>query len=100
MTSGKDMDEGRHCTVCGAPLVGPMAPRITLTWTLSDEQSKIDARAWVCAACGLVHWYGEEGSVARLQAAVGEVEEYEAEPGASYERRVQVLRMLRRVRRM
>lgn len=94
------MDEGRHCTVCGAPLVGPMAPRITLSHTLSDEQAKIDARAWVCVACGLVHWYGEEASLARLQEAAGEAEEYKPVPGASYERRAQVLRMLRRVRRM
>jgi len=86
---------------CGAGLVGPMAPRITLSYVPAGEEAiKADARAWICPACGLVHWYGEEESLARLQDSGGEIGEHEAVPGASYERRTQVLRMLRRVRRM
>ena len=95
------MNEERQCTVCGAGLVGPMAPRITLSYPASGEEAaKLEARAWVCAACGLVYWYGEEASLARLQDSTGEVGEVAPVPGSSYERRTQVLRMLRRVRRL
>jgi hypothetical protein len=91
----------KQCTVCGAGLAGPMSPRITLNYTPpGEEATKVEARAWVCVACGLVHWYGEEEGLARLQESAGQGGEYQAVPGTSYERRTQVLRMLRRVRRM
>ncbi|MBN1658833.1 MAG: hypothetical protein JXA93_10550 [Anaerolineae bacterium] len=95
------MDEEKQCTVCGAGLVGPLAPRITLNHTPPGEEAiKVEARAWICTACGLVHWYGDEESLARLQESASQVGEHKAVPGTSYERRTQVLRMLRRVRRM
>ena len=95
------MTEERHCTVCGAGLVGPMTPRISLTHTPPGQEGiKVEARGWACPACGLVHWYGEEESLSSLQNKLGELEEREPVPGTSYERRTQVLRMLRRVRRL
>ena len=95
------MDDERQCTVCGVGLVGPMAPRITLSYAPPDQEvMDIEAEAWLCPACGLVYWHGQEESLARLQDSTTVVGEHEAVPGASYERRTQVLRMLRRVRRM
>lgn len=94
------MDQERRCTACGASLVGPMGPQIMLISALSDEEAQLEAWMWMCAACGLVHWYGDEEDLPALRDVVGEAGEHHAVPGTNYERRAQVSRMLRRVRRM
>jgi hypothetical protein len=48
----------------------------------------------------LVHWYADDQDLAKLQ-QLDAVEELEGvEPGSSYERRAQMQRMLRKVRRI
>lgn len=100
------MDEPRLCIDCRADLVGPFRPRITLTRAPADpegdqEPLTVAAQAWICPACGLLHWVAEDEALDRLLALSAEGAEDEvATPDASYERRAQMLRMLRRVRRM
>jgi uncharacterized protein with PIN domain len=95
------MDKERQCLACGANLAGPLAPRIALSQEAAGEQSvEIEARAWICPGCGLVYWYGEDDNMDELRDIAGEADELEPTPGSSYERRTQMLRMLRRVRRM
>jgi hypothetical protein len=100
------MDEPRLCIDCRADLVGPFRPRITLTRSPAAQEADqepltVGAQAWICPACGLLHWYAEDEALARLANLVekGGGEEA-ATPASSYERRAQMLRMLRRVRRM
>lgn len=101
------MDEERLCTACRASLAGPFGPRITLAHAAGegkDKELRISAQAWICPGCGLVHWYAADEDLDRLLDALPG-EETAGEPGAfkpgsSYERRSQMLRMLRRVRRM
>ncbi|MEJ2209024.1 MAG: hypothetical protein P8129_08315 [Anaerolineae bacterium] len=101
------MDEDRLCTACRATLAGPFQPRINLIHAVGEgkaEELKVSARAWICPGCGLVHWYAPDEDLDRLLDAlpqeemVGEGETLK--PASSYERRSQMLRMLRRVRRM
>jgi hypothetical protein len=98
------MEESRPCSACGACLAGPFQPRIALTQVPSLEEAEgervtVAARAWICPACGLVHWYTEDQDLNKVP--IAEVaEETSPKPGTSYERRSQMLRMLRRVRRM
>ena len=54
----------------------------------------------VCPGCGLAHWYAQEQDPEELEGVAGTEEDLAPKPGSSYERRMQVLRMLRRVRRM
>jgi hypothetical protein len=97
------MDTERQCTACGAALAGPFLPRIGLNLPPaegSEEKLAVAARSWICIGCGLVHWYAEEEDLDKLMdAALGD-DALDARPGTSYERRTQMLRMLRRVRRM
>lgn len=99
------MEESRVCIACGAELVGPLESRMTLTEALSEEESgqnplAVEVGAWICSSCGLVHWYGEEEALAEMLAVAQGDEALAARPDSSYKRRVQMLRMLRQVRRM
>ena len=99
------MEETQRCSACGAILVGPFEPQVTLTQAPSDEESgeetlELLAGSWVCAGCGLVHWYAEGEGLKQLWGAAAYEDLEPPTPDASYERRAQVLRMLRRVRRM
>jgi hypothetical protein len=98
------MEESRPCSACGAYLLGPFQPKIALTQMPSAEEPEgekvtVAARAWICPGCGLVHWYAEDEDLAKLP-MVDLADETSPKPGTSYERRSQMLRMLRRVRRM
>lgn len=97
------MEEERLCIACGADLVGPFQPRITLTRPAPPAgpgpETRIAASSWICPGCGLLHWYAPNEDLEKLLALLPGVDAT-ATPGASYERRSQVLRMLRRVRRM
>ncbi len=96
------MDETRACIACGADLAGPFWPEITLTCSGEGEEDKmaVQARPWICPGCGLVHWYAHGESLDRLLDLVASEEGLGARPDISYERRMQVLQMLRHVRRM
>jgi len=100
------MDEPRLCTDCRADLVGPFRPRITLTQPPAVPEADqapltVGAQAWICPGCGLVHWVAEDEALDRLAGLVEtEAGDGAATPDSSYERRAQMLRMLRRVRRM
>ncbi len=96
------MEETRLCSACRADLVGPFQPKITLTRRGADEEDfRVAAWAWVCPGCGLVHWYtGDEALDGLMALAQREAEADAPEPASDYERRVQMLRMLRRVKRM
>jgi hypothetical protein len=98
------MDESRLCNGCGSYLTGPFQPGISLSQAPSVEETEgekvvIAARAWICPGCGLVHWYAKKEDLNKLS-VVEVAEETGPKPGSSYERRNQMLRMLRRVRRM
>jgi hypothetical protein len=98
------MDEPRPCSACDAYLTGPFQPRITLTQVPPPQETEgekvtVAARAWICPACGLVHWYAEDQDLGRVPVVEPEAET-ELKSGTSYERRSQMMRMLRRVRRM
>ncbi len=96
-------DEPRTCIACGAGLGGPFRPRITLTHAAAEGGQKevtVTARAWICPGCGLVHWYADDESLDRVLDLVTGDEPLAARPDISYERRTQMLQMLRRVRRM
>jgi hypothetical protein len=75
-----------------------------LTTTAAGEEPDQDvpvlARAWICPGCGLAHWYAQGPDLEQLARFARVAEELAPKPGTSYERRMQVLRMLRRVRRM
>ncbi len=97
------MDEPRTCIACGADLAGPFRPEITLTCTpeeRKEEKVTVAARAWICPGCGLVHWYADGESLDKILDLVVSEEALNARPDISYERRTQVLQMLRHVRRM
>jgi hypothetical protein len=100
------MDESRLCIDCRADLVGPFRPRITLTRPPAAQEADqapltVGAQAWICPACGLLHWYAEDEALDQLLRLVDEGAAEEAStPGSNYERRAQMLRLLRRVRRM
>ena len=94
------VQEERQCSACDTALVGPFAPDLALTRTAPEQEVAVLARAWTCPACGLVHWYVPEPDLEQLQSIAEVAEELAPKPGTSYERRMQVLRMLRRVRRM
>ena len=98
------MEKERQCTACGTVLAGPFEPSLSLTKTVPEQEPEqevtVVARAWVCPGCGLAHWYAQEQDLEKLEGVAGTEEDLAPKPGASYERRMQVLRMLRRVRRM
>jgi hypothetical protein len=99
------MSEPRRCTACGVALAGPFEPQIALTHSpLSGETGQenvtVAARAWICPGCGLVHWYADDVDLGQIPVTELAEEEAAPKPGTSYERRAQMLRMLRRVRRM
>jgi hypothetical protein len=99
------MEEERRCIACGAGVIGPFQPRISLTKIVSAEGSdqekmSVAARSWICPGCGLIQWYAEDEDLDKLLEVALAEQEFEAKPGSSYERRSQMLRMLRRVRRM
>ncbi len=99
------MDDSRLCSDCGANLAGPFQPKIALTLAPSSGEAEkkiaVTARAWICPDCGLVHWYAQDEDLSQLPLAGTDEEQAAApKPGTSYERRVQMRRMLRRVRRM
>ncbi|MGD8466119.1 MAG: hypothetical protein PVI09_19850 [Anaerolineae bacterium] len=99
------MGDSRVCTACGAGLVGPFEPDVPVSYVPpagGERQESIRAttRSWICPGCGLVHWYADDQDLAKLQ-QLDSVKELEGvEPGSSYERRAQMQRMLRKVRRI
>ena len=103
-STGVPIEEKRQCTACDIALAGPFEPELSLIMPAPEEEPEQDVtavvRAWICPSCGLAHWYAQEQDLEQLASAAGVVEELEPKPGASYERRMQVLRMLKRVRRM
>jgi hypothetical protein len=98
------MEEKRQCSACDKAMVGPFEPELSLIMPAPEEGPGQDAtaviRAWICPGCGLAQWYAQEQDLEQLADIAQAIEELEPKPGASYERRMQVLRMLRRVRRM
>lgn len=97
------MDGERWCVACRADLAGPFEPHLTLSQGVEEEGSEeltISAQAWICPGCGLVHWYAGDDDLARLPELLVEGEAMTVSPAPSYERRSQMVRMLRRVRRM
>ena len=101
---GLAMEEERQCSACDTVLVGPFEPELSLTRIVPEQEPEqevtVIARAWVCTGCGLAHWYAQEQDPEELAGVAGTEEDLAPKPGSSYERRMQVLRMLRRVRRM
>lgn len=97
------MAEGRRCLVCDVNLAGPFLPQIELAQPLPAEgagaEAQIVAHAWVCPECGLVHWYAIEQEP-EVPEPADAPEAVVPRPGASYERRSEIVRMLRRVKRM
>jgi hypothetical protein len=99
------MEDARHCDACGAYLAGPFDPGIVLTYEPSPEEDlgaddvTVTVRGWICPACGLVHWYAADQELGKLEMIAPEQEAGE-KPDTNYERRTQMMRMLRRVRRM
>jgi hypothetical protein len=98
------MDDLRHCCACGALLVGPFDPGIAVTMQPSaddteGEGSAATVWAWICPDCGLVTWYADDGGPGKLPEAEP-AQDTSAKPATSYERRNQMMHMLRRVRRM
>jgi hypothetical protein len=99
------MEEERSCIACGAHLMGPFEPTLGLTRVApkgepESELLDISVSARACPGCGLVHWYVDDQDLDKLLDAALPDEAEPAKPGTSYERRTQMLRMLRRVRRM
>ena len=94
----------RQCSACDTALVGPFEPELSLIMPALQDEPEQDItaviRAWLCPSCGLAHWYVPGPELEQLASVAGPEEEVELKPGTSYERRMQVLRMLRRVRRM
>jgi hypothetical protein len=54
----------------------------------------------ICPGCGLVHWYVDDEDIVQILAAASGDRVLPIQPDTSYERRAQMLRLLRRVRRM
>ena len=102
------MEGARTCASCGAALHGPFEPELSLSATAPEQEPEqepeqdvaITVRAWVCPHCGLAHWYAQERDLDTLGTLAGSEEDLSPKPASSYERRMQVLHMLRRVRRM
>lgn len=99
------MEQDRLCIACGARLTGPFHPEVSLTQEPPVEESEqkvleVTARSWVCPGCGLVHRYVKDRDLDSLLDLAVTEESADVSPGKSYERRIQMLRMLRRVRRM
>lgn len=97
------LDAERRCIACGANLTGPFQPEVTLSRPAETESAgkvRITAQPWICPGCGLVHWYAPDEGLDKLMDALPEDEEAPVKPGSNYERRSQMMRMLRRVRRM
>jgi hypothetical protein len=98
------MEAARYCTSCGTRLSGPFEPELDLIKTVEEQEPEEDVTvtvgAWICPGCGLAHWYAQEQDLEKLETLAGSEEEIAAKPASSYERRMQVLHMLRRVRRM
>jgi hypothetical protein len=69
---------------------------------LSKDQpaQAVTAQGWICPTCGLVAWHVPAEKLGTLREGLSENDLALARPGEPYERRVQILRMLRRVRRM
>jgi len=103
-STGLAVEKERLCTACDTALVGPFEPELSLTRIVPEQEPEQEvtlmAHAWVCPGCGLAHWYAQEQDPEELEGEAGTEEDLVPKPGSSYERRVQVLRMLRRVRRM
>ena len=103
-STGLATEEERQCSACGTALVGPFEPELGLTAIVSEQQPEqeftVMARAWICPGCGLAHWFVQDPELEELASVAGAAEDLAPKPGTSYERRMQVLRMLRRVRRM
>ena len=85
-------------------MVGPFKPELSLIMPAPEGEPEQEVTtgvcAWICPGCGLAHWYAQGPDLEQLESFAGPAEALEPKPGASYERRMQVLRMLRRVRRM
>ena len=98
------MEEKQQCSACDTALVGPFEPELSLIMPALQDEPEQDVTAevcaWICPSCGLAHWYAQEQDLEQLASVAGPEEEVSPKPGTSYERRMQVLRMLRRVRRM
>lgn len=101
------MEETRRCSACGIDLVGPFEPKILLTTSRNaqpeetKEAIRVAAHGWFCPTCGLLHWYAESESLARLLNAVPMDEpELEVSPDTNYERRKQMLRLMQHMRRI
>jgi hypothetical protein len=98
------MDDVRPCSACGVNLVGPFDPAIDLTLPPAPDEPErepvtVAVRAWICPACGLVDWYAQDQDLGKLP-AVEPGQELGQKTDTDYERRSQMMRMLRRVRRM
>lgn len=105
------MQNSKLCYACGAELAGPFQPKIVVSRVSAPDRGgaeekgepealKIAARSWVCPGCGLLHWYADDGDLDRLLEQAASNDLRISSPGSSYQRRTQILRMLRRVRRM
>ncbi len=100
------MDEPRTCPLCGITLVGPFQPAVPLKRMPEGAQETgrpaqhVSAQGWVCPGCGLLSWYVAADKLDVLRADLPEDQYLVARPGLPYERRTQMLRLLRRVRRM
>ena len=96
----------RTCIDCGAVLIGPFEPRMTLIRAIDregvpDSALEVSAQSWICPGCGLVQWYaGEEDLDPLREAAEAIGGSLAARPDTSYESRARMVRMLKRVRRM
>jgi len=96
----------RTCVDCGAVLLGPFEPRMTMTPATNvegalDSALEVGARIWICPGCGLVQWYAAEEDLDPLREAAEAIGgSLAARPDTSYESRARMVRMLKRVRRM
>ncbi len=88
----------RACIACQVGLVGPYGPSTRLTEAPQGAMT-VTAEAWICPACGLVHWYADETAQPSTAEALPE-EVPVQKPESGYRRRAQMGHMLRRVRRM
>ena len=99
------MGDSRRCTACGAGLVGPCEPAVPVSYVppVGDEEQKplkMTVRSWICPGCGVVHWYAGDQDLVKLQQVESDEGLEGIELGSGYERRAQVQRMLRKVRRI
>jgi hypothetical protein len=99
-----DVERVRQCAACGAALAGPFEPVLSLVKATPaqrpEQEVAVTIQAWVCPGCGLAHWYVLEQDLEQLEGVSRAGEGLAPKPGSSYERRMQVLHALRRVRRM